>query len=263
MYFSIGPGDLYRVTEMSTLWPDPVRGNGAFYLGKGGNRYNGPGQVTVNCAEDPWVVICEIAYYQALTLRKAISGSRVNSMVFPFVSEHLFWVFRIDPLPPIIDLEHLSASTTFGFSPLVISNPGQDYLATQSISNDIRTYIPPLGSADPRPEGLSAPSVRTPRFGSYQPKQLALFVINRSGLLPYDQRSTLVAKMRLRIKFLASAPTIGPVNFHTTSIDWARPRFRLSPIPHEPSLSPIPALAGRPGGRPIALNRWIRLRICF
>jgi hypothetical protein len=35
MYYQIGAGDLYRVTRDNTVWPDPVRGLGAFYLPQG------------------------------------------------------------------------------------------------------------------------------------------------------------------------------------------------------------------------------------
>ncbi len=263
MYYQIGAGHLYRVTGDHTIWPDPVRGLGAFYLPHGGNRYNAVHQVTVSCSEDPWVAICEAAYYQALKLRHAIASSLINAMTYPFRSEHLFWGFRISPLPPVVDLEDPVAAALFQYSPLVLTNPGQNYLATQSVSNAVRAHTPPMGSPDPLPEGVFAPSVRTPKSGAYQPKQLALFVINRPGLRSYDQRSTLTAKMQLEIEFLAASPVGGAVTFQTAAIDWTRPRFRLSAIAGEPSLVPVPALAGRPGGRPIRLNRWLALNVCY
>ena len=43
--------------------------------------------------------------------------------------------------------------------------------------------------------------------------QLALFVVNRSGILPFDQRSTLAAKLLLELEFFASPPVNGPVAF--------------------------------------------------
>jgi hypothetical protein len=263
LYYQIGAGHLYRVTRDNSIWPDPVRGLGAFYLPHGGNRYNAVHQVTLSCSEDPWVAVCEAAYYQALKLRDAIASSLINALTYPFRSEHLFWGFQINPLPPVVDLEDPIAAALFQYSPHILTNPGQNYIATQVVSNAVRSHTPPTGSSDPLPEGILAPSVRTPRSGAYRPKQLALFVINRPGLLPYDQRSNLTAKMRLEIEFLAAAPVGGSVGFQTTAINWTKPKYRLSAIAGEPSIGPVPALAGRPGGRPIPLNRWLSCHICY
>ncbi len=263
MYYQIGPGNLYRVTRDDTIWPVPVRGDGAFYVLPGGNRYNAAGQVTVSCSEDPWVAICEAAYYQALKLRNAISSSLINALTYPFRSEHVLWGFQINPLPPVIDLEDPVAEALFQYSPHILTNPGQNYLATQFVANAVRSHTPPMGSPDPLPEGIFAPSVRTPKSGAYQPKQLALFVINRPGLLPYDQRSNLNGKMRLEIEFFDAAPVGGPVTFLSQAINWTKPKFRISTIAGEPSFGPIPALAGSPGSRSIPLNRWLSLQICY
>jgi len=109
------------------------------------------------------VAITEAAFYQALRWREAIASSFVLAVAYPFHSEHLFWTFRIDPRPPIIDLEHAGAALTFGYSPHVVTNPSQNYRATQDIADKVRGYTPPLGSPDPPPEGVRSPSVRTPR----------------------------------------------------------------------------------------------------
>lgn len=263
MYYQIGAGDLYRVTSGGTGWPDPVRGLGAFYLPTGGNRYNAARQVTVSCSEDPWVSICEAAYYQGLKLRAAISASLIKTLTFPFRSEHLFWGFRINPLPPVVDLESPIAAALFKYPRHILTTPGQDYMATQRISNDVCYYRPPEGSPDPLPERLLAPSVRTPRVGAYQPKQLALFVIERPGLLSYDQRSTLTVKMKLEIEFFAAPPVGGPVTFQTSAIDWTQPKFWLSAIAGEPSIDPVPLPSGRPGVSPIPLNQWLALDIHY
>jgi len=263
MYYQIGAGDLYRVTGDNTVWPDPVRGLGAFYLPPGGNRYNAAHQVTVSCSEDPWVAICEAAFYQALKLREAIASSLINAVAYPFRSEHLFWGFRIDPFPPVVDLEDPVAAALFRYPLHILTNPGRNYLATQKVATDVRSYVPPGGPPDPPPQGILAPSVRTPRVGAYQPKQLALFVIQRPELTPYDQRSTLTAKMRLEIEFFAAPPVGGPVGFQTSAIDWMRPKFRLAAIPGGPSIGPVPALAGRPGAKSIRLNRWLGLNIHY
>jgi hypothetical protein len=175
----------------------------------------------------------------------------------------MFWAFQIGLPLPVVNLEDPIAVATFGYSPHVVSNPGQNYRATQEVANLVRTHRPALGSPNPLPEGIRAPSVRTPRVQAYQPKQLALFVINRTGVVPYDQRSTLVAKMRLELEFFAAQPVGGPVDYQSAAVNWTKPKYRLSLIPGEPALAPIPALAGRPGGKAIPLNRWINLEICY
>jgi len=263
VYYQIGGGNLYRVTGENTIWPDPVRGLGAFYLPKSGNRYYSVHHVTVSCSEDPWPVICEAAYYQALKLSEAISSSLVNAVTYPFRSRHAFWAFQINPVPPVIDLENPLAVALFQYSPHVLTNPSQNYLATQQVANSVRAHTPPLGSPDPIPEGILAPSVRTPKSGAYQPKQLALFVINRPGLQPFDQRSNLAAKMLLELEFFAAAPVGGSVNYQSVAVNWMKPKFRLSTIAGQPSIGPVPALAGRPGAVPIPLNVWRVLNIFY
>ncbi len=263
MYYQIGAGALYRVTRRDTAWPEPVRGYGAFYVPPGGNRYNAAHQLTVSCSEDPLVAITEAAFYQAHQWRDAIANSLINPVSYPFRSEHLFWAFRIDPLPPIIDLEDPIAVAHFGYSPHVLTNPGQNYRATQEVATSVRTYRTPLGSCQPIPGGVRAPSVRTPKVGTYQPKQLALFVVDRPGEVPYDQRSSLVARMRLEFEFFAAPPVGGSVNYDSVAINWAKPRYRLTAIPGEPSVGPVRAPAGRPGGTAIRLNRWLGLTVTY
>ena len=269
MFYQIGGGDLYRVTRPNTIWPVPVRGDGAFYIPKNGNRYNGPHQKTLSCSEDPLAAITEGAFYQALEWRDAIANSLVNAVAYPLVSEHDFWAFRIDPLPPVIDLEHAGARVAFGYSPHVVTNPGQNYRATQAIADSVRVFAPPVGSPDPIPEGVRAPAGRTPKIGAYQPKQLALFGMEKNPPAPhppivlFDQRSNLSAKLHLEYKFFAASPASGPVGYQSVAINWTKPKFRFSTIRGEPSISPVPVLVGRPGGKAISLNRWLTVNICY
>ena len=140
MYHQIGGDILYRVTGDNTVWPDPVRGLGAFYPREGGNRYNVAQQVTVSCSRDPWVAICEAAFYQGLALRKAIASSMILPVNYPFHSQHLLWGFQITPPLPVIDLEDQAASRLFQYSPHVLTNPSQNYRATQEIANAVRSH---------------------------------------------------------------------------------------------------------------------------
>lgn len=76
MYYPIGQGPFFRVASASSgnAWPDPVRGEGAYYVGREGNRYSRPDQLTVYCAEDPHVAITEGSFYQALKWQNDIAS---------------------------------------------------------------------------------------------------------------------------------------------------------------------------------------------
>jgi len=258
MYYTIGNGNLYRVTSATTVWPNPVRGHGAYFISNQGNRYNRTDQLTVYCSEDPVVSITEGAFYQAIEWHRKMAYSRINAITYPLRSEHTLWAFQIDPPPPVVDLESAAAMARFVYQPHVLLNPSREYTRTQELADDVRAHIPPPGSPDPRPEGVKAPSIGTPRKGPFQPHQLSLFVREMNGIVPYDQRSILIGKCRIEFEFLAAAPVAGSANYHSIVIDWKRPRFRIAPIPGAPSVSPIPAFPTRPGSKVIHLNRWYR-----
>jgi hypothetical protein len=264
MYYPIGPGPLFRVASpvSGNVWPDPVKGEGAYYGSRGGNRYSGPHQLTVYCSEDPLVAITEGAFYQAMEWQQALASSRMRTVSYPFRSEHLFWAFRIDPRPAVIDLENALASHHFRYPPHLLLNPSRDYSSTQALADDVRTYAPPAGAGQPNPEGIKVPSARTPCVKEYQPHQLSLFVMNTPTSSPYSQRATLVAKMKIEFEFLADAP-VGSVTYQSARVNWSAPRYRVTTIPGEPSLLAIPAFASRPGARTSSLNRWHRISLIF
>lgn len=162
----------------------------------------------------------------------------------------------------MIDLESPLASTHFAYSPHILLNPSRVYTGTQEIADDVRAYTPPAGTGQSRPEGLKVSSVRTPYVAGFQPHQLALFVRNIPGSVPFDQRSQLVAKMKIEFEFLTHSPPTS-VAYRHARINWAAPKFRVIAIPGEPSLSPIPAYAGRPNARYYSLNKWYRIGIVF
>ena len=91
MYYPIGPGSLFRVASDTSgnVWPDPVLGHGAYYVGINGNRYSRPDQLTVYCAEDPLVAITEGAYYQALKWQNDIAFYRMKGVNYPLRSAAL------------------------------------------------------------------------------------------------------------------------------------------------------------------------------
>jgi hypothetical protein len=264
MYYPVGRGPLFRVGSAisGNLWPDPVLGHGAYYLPMTANRYSRPDQLTVYCAEDPVVAITEGAFYQSLNWQGEIAASRMKGVNYPLRSEHLLWAFQIVPIPAVIDLESPLARTHFSYSPHVLLNPSRSYAATQAIADEVRTYVPPAGSTQPRPEGLKAPSVRTPYGTGFQPHQLALFARDLPDPPPFDRRSELIANMKIEFEFLTHVPRKS-VEYRDARIDWSTPRFRMAAIPGEPSLSPIPASTIGPKARTYSLNRWYRIKIVF
>jgi hypothetical protein len=159
MYYSIGNGNLYRITSASTVWPNPVKGHGAYYISAQGNRYNRTDQLTVYCSEDPVVSLTEGAYYQAIEWHRKLAYSKIIPIAYPLRTEHIFWAFRIDPCPPVVDLERAAAIARFNYQPHVLLNPSKEYTRTQELADDVRAYFPPAGSPDLRPEGVKAPSV--------------------------------------------------------------------------------------------------------
>ncbi len=237
-------------------------GYGAYYGGIDGNRFSGPDQLTVYCAEDPLVAITEGAYYQALKWQNEIASYKMKAVAYPLVSEHLLWAFRIDPAPALIDSESLLASTHFSYPPHVLLNPCRNYSGTQAIANAVRTHLPPGGSGLARPEGLKGPSVRTPNVTGFQPHQLALFVRDTPYSAPFNQRSILLGKMKIEFEFYTSTPA-APVSYHDARINWTRPKFRVSVFPGEPVTSPIPTFLGRPASQSYALNSWHEIEIVF
>jgi hypothetical protein len=272
MYYPLAAGArLYRVTGRGENWPTPLHGLGAYFT-KGG-RYNYATEPTVYCAEDPLVAIAEAAFYEALEWQARISSHRLNPVSYPFLSNHKFWCFSLDPAPAIIDLEHPQAIAQFQHTPHMLLNlgfnpargphvPGQplarDYFGTQDLAKDVRGHTPPPGAPDPRPEGIKAPAIRVRRVSDYRPHQLALFVLHAAVHTPYDQRADLISKCELQLEFLQSDPREA-VTIRTVDIDWCRPRFRL----RGPGASAIPAFVHRPGARSYRPNRWYDLRIRF
>ncbi len=66
--------------------------------------------------------------------------------------------------------------------------------------------------------------------------------------------------MTIEFEFLTHTPTTS-VAYQHARIDWATPRFRVTTIPSEPSLSSIAAFLGRPKSRIYYLNRWYKIGI--
>ncbi len=257
MYHAIAPGTpLYRVTRLDEMWPGPLLGLGAYFTR--GGRYNRPHQQTVYASDDPLVAIVEAAFYQALDWQRRIALHCFLPVGYPLESEHRLWCFTINPAPPVIDLLNPASQHLFPHQPHLLVSPSQVYDGTQALADNVRAFLPPAGSVPARPEGLRAPSVRTPVAGAFQPTQFALFVMDPAMQQPYPLRASLLEEWKLTFEFQEPPPR-HPVTYHSARIDWRAPRFRLG----GPSTAIVPAFTARPHARPYRPGRWYRVGIHF
>ena len=272
MYYSLAAGaPLYRGTGPGVVWPTPLLGLGAYFT-KGG-RYNYASQPTVYCAEDPLAALAEAAFYEALDWQARISTHRFNPVTYPLVSSHKLWCFAIDPVPAIIDLGHAQAVALFQHTPHMLLNPSlnpargphvpgqplaRDYLGTQDLAKDVRGHVSPVGSPNPRPEGIKAPAIRLGTVAGYRAHQLALFVLDPAVHQPYQNRSSVFWECDLEFRFLQRNPR-QPVTAQTVDIDWGNPQFRISGA----GAVVIPVHGPRPNAKAYSPNRWYGLTIHF
>jgi hypothetical protein len=254
MFYTPADGTLYyRVTQEGTLPASVLSGMGS-YVTLGG-RYHRPHQRTVYASDDAIVPITEMAYYQVLEWQERIGSGRAGTPIplskpippaYPLVSSHLLWCFTLTKPPRIIDVDDPNAYTTFQHAPIEILNPGRAYETTQALADRIRAFTHPH---HPRPEGIKAPSVRTPVSGGYQPAQYALFVMSGRKL-----SGQIVGRADLTLEFLDQAGN--PVSRSTRVVAWVRPRFQLHGL-----YATIPAFTPRPGSQPYQPDQWYPIEI--
>jgi hypothetical protein len=153
----------------------------------------------------------------------------------------LLWCFTLDDPPAVIDVDDPIAYATFQHEPIEILNPGQAYTTTQDLADRVRAFTP---AHNPRPQGIKAPSVRTPTAGIYQPYQYALFVMSGQRL-----KGQVLSNADLTFEFLDHAGN--PVNPNTHGVAWTRPQFQLNGLP-----AAIPAFIPRPGSQAFQQGPW-------
>lgn len=242
---------LYRVTSWDRKkWPDDVvSGNGAKYRH---GRYHVANQRTVYASDDPLVPITEMAYYLADELQELLGtdpyhGRRYRAN-FPLARPFRLWSFAITAPLNLVDLEHGTASLSFGHSRHILLNPCREHRDptrmwnTQAVSNQVRLLTTPS-----TPDGIQVPSVRTPRQGPYQPHQQAIFVDSR------PLTASRAGLWKLVIEFLESSGN--PVTPNSIDIDWATPRFTLTRPRTGAPVGPVPAFPLRPGAVPFLPNQ--------
>lgn len=254
MFYTSAAGTrYYRVTRHGLRPSSVLSGMGSYYTL--GGRYHRPQQRIVYASDDALVSITEMAYYQALEWQERIGGGRAGTPMprqrpappsYPLVSSHVLWCFTLAAPPVVIDLDDPGAYTTFQHAAIEVLNPCQAYETTQALADRIRAFTAP---DHPRPEGIKAPSVRTPVSGGYQPSQYALFVMRGQKL-----EGRIAWRADLTLEFLDEAGNA--VGRSTRVVAWSRPRFQLRGL-----AAPIPAFALRPGSRPYHEGRWYPIEI--
>jgi RES domain-containing protein len=237
----------YRVTGRGVRRADVLSGMGSYY--NLGGRYNRIHQRTVYASDDVLVSITETAFSQAKQWQERIGGGQTTTPLppvrpapptYPLISYHTLWCFTLKVPPKLVDIDHLMAYPVFHHDPIQILNPGQFYESTQGLADRIRASLDQPSS---NPQGIRAPSVRTPATARYQPCQFALFVFG--GRL----RGQIDWCADLTLEFLDTAGK--PVDHTTKRVDWVHPRFMLRGLSN-----PIPAFAARPGSRPYREDTW-------
>jgi len=254
---------LYRVTREHESWDDVLRGLGAVY--NEGGRYNVTFQHTVYASEDPIVALTEFGWH--LSLAKFVDIGLSNPFTYPLVETAKLWRFRLDSDTQLIDICSAQAAQYFGYPAQLPYNcdpnhhPRKDgkrlRSASQQLADDVRTFTHPPKPFH-RPEGLQAPSVRTPPLPKYLPRQVVLFVIPAHGSSPktIQDRAEKLDDWRIEYEFLAAggraASSSDPL------VAWMAPRFKLTG-----NTNPLPKYLGRPRGKQYPAHKWHTLDIRY
>jgi hypothetical protein len=244
---------LYRITRSGEQWPGVLQGIGSFF--NAGGRYNLPHQMTVYASDDPLVALAEFAYHQVISWCEIAALDQ--PLPNPLRSSARLWCFKATRSISLIDISHSAARNQFNYPAHAPSNPNDRvYTSTQSIANRIRNFSPQILHV--RPEGIWAPSVRTPRIAKYQPRLCALFVFPPNvGPGPLDAYCQLIANWEIDLEFRSTPPRRAVVT-STARIDWLTPRFRLRG--NEPIVQPA---KNRPKANAFSTNIWQDLILQF
>lgn len=222
---------LYRVTRAEDTWDDALAGIGAFF-GDGG-RYSTSGQPTVYTSEDPLAALTEFAWHLGLSYCAALGDHR-SPVNYPLSETAKLWRFELNTPITLADLTHPSAAHHLGFPAHLPYNPHPDqYHASQAVATRLRAH------RHPRPEGLLAPSVRTPGIGTYTPKQVVLFVLPAPAVVPQPLagRTTPLDQWDIELEF-GTAGTHQSVAATDPHVAWASPWVRFSGTNRIPRLRP-------------------------
>lgn len=214
---------LYRVTRAQDTWADVLQGLGSFY--NHGGRYNRVGQQTVYATPDPLVALCEFAWHSALKHTQQL-GDR-KSVIYPCTDNGKLWQFQLATPITLVDLTNPAAANRLAFPAHAPTNPHPErYAHCQHIADQVRVMTGSSGSQT-RPEGVYAPSLRTPATAT-KSMQVVLFYMP-TPVVPQtlQSRGLPISDWNIELEFLTASnrQPVTPTDLH---IAWNRPQFRLS-----------------------------------
>jgi hypothetical protein len=154
----------------------------------------------------------------------------------------------------LADLTDPRAGHQFGHPSHLPWNPhAVSYPACQAIATGLRRH------ATPRPEGVLAPSVRTPAVLAYRPCQIALFVLNAPEIVTRSltERAALFDQWNVEIEFV-SVTRQETVSVSDQEVAWSVPRVKLSG-----NSKSVPRYAPRSTSKSIPVDKWQPLRIQY
>lgn len=241
---------LYRVTRTEDTWDDVLLGAGAFH-GDGG-RYSLSGQPTVYAREDPLVALTEFGWHAGLTLYETLGGY-TPALTYPLLTSAKLWQFHLSTAVLLADLTSPVAALQLGFPAHLPYNPHPHlYHSSRGIATKLWAH------KKPRPEGLFAPSVRTPVVNGYSPKQVVLFALPAPTVVPQSlaQRATLLDQWEIELEFgtASTSQSVGPTDPH---VAWATPWVRLS------GTHPVPRFPARPRSKQFPVGTWFTLNVQY
>ncbi len=240
---------LYRVSRTRDTWADVLAGNGAFF--SPGGRYGTSGQPTAYTSEDPLVALTEFGWHLGLSYCVALGGHQPPP--YPLSETAKLWRFHLTTPVTLADLTNPAAAHQFGFPAHLPYNPHPNqYHAAQAVATRLRAH------PNPRPEGLLAPSVRTPAATGYDPRQVVLFALPAPAVVPLALagRTALLDQWDIELEFgtAGTHQSVGPTD---PLVGWSAPWVRLS------GANAVPKFTPRPGSKPFTTGTWFKLDVRY
>ena len=245
---------LYRATWSNDTWADVLQGYGAYF--SSGGRYNTTHQPTIYASPDPLAALAEYGWHLVLNRCKDL-GEGI-ALAYPFATVGKLWRFEFTTPVSLVDVADPTCAHQFGYPAHAAYNPHPErYRACRQVADQLRAFVN-VPQPHTRPEGLLAPSLRTPGAGRYLPQQVILFVTPAPAVVPQtlQTRGSLLDAWDIEMEFL----TVGrqPVTVLDPRVAWRLPRYRLSG-----SANPLPRFKSRPRSQTLPLNTWHSLDIQY
>ena len=238
---------LYRASRVTDTWQEVLLGLGSFY--SSGGRYNTTHQPTIYTSEDPLAALAEFGWHAALKRCEDLGNEVAPS--YPVSALGKLWRFEFTTPIPLVDITHPTCVHHFGYPAYTAGNPHPDrYQLCQRVANRLRAWAHPP-APHTRPEGLIAPSLRTPGSTGYAARQIVLFAMP-APVVPktLQDRGTLLDSWDVELEFL-NAHTREPTTAVDPVVAWLSPRYKLLG-----GTGPVPKFPDRPRSKAIGTNTW-------